>query len=227
MRNIGWTRDPIATFAVPPNPPSEVADALAKFDTAGTRLGELQGQLQDLEQAHKTQLADARQQSIQAVADGKRNPVDLHKLEQDQAREIQTIRRHIEVASGAVHLLGDRLATSISEHADTWADQFQPVIETASATYDQALTQATTSASEIAQARGAAEWLQGFDADLAKAGRQPEFRGGTVRIEIELRDGLSSGNVTPATLVKILRRLLDQDTPPEPRTVRVVASSRG
>lgn len=47
MKNTAASRQPVASFALPPSAPAAVLEAQAAFDRVADRFGELQGELHD------------------------------------------------------------------------------------------------------------------------------------------------------------------------------------
>jgi hypothetical protein len=115
----------------------------------------------------------------------------------------------------AVHEAGDRLAQAIADHRKQWLPRVTDAATDAATRFDHAMTEAHAALDELRPARGAVEWLNRFDPDLAYVGQIPQFAGG--RLRVKSRGGVLKGEFDPTELLDLAAKVTNpEDTPTTP-----------
>lgn len=182
MKNASVSRVPVAAFTIAPVAPAPVADDKARFDQLGNEWGQTKGEIEDGERAIVVGQADDIRAAADAYAAGK-TPTDPNKRERE-AREKQTLRKaQLLALEQALDEAGNRMAVTIVQYRGEWYSALSEARDAATGHYDTAIREAQAALADLAPIRRAIEWLEQFDAEQARVGRQQQFSGGRLRVE--------------------------------------------
>jgi hypothetical protein len=213
MKHVGVPQA-ITAYAIPPHAPPEVAEAKDEFDAIAKRWAGVKGELQDAKEA----LTAAKTADLQAIVDAAEEGKDVKDAQANQ-RKVEALIADLEVRlkglDMAVHEAGDRLAQSIADHCKQWLPRLADAEADAAVRFDQAMAEARAALDELRPARGAVDWLNRFDPDLAYVGQVPQFTGG--RLRVKSRGGVLKGEFNPTELLDLAARVTNtEDTPTTP-----------
>jgi|GEM_PF-3936777 len=205
-----WNRElgkhPVASFSIPPHAPEAVAAAYEEFDRLGDEYGRLRGDIQDLRDA----VGVARAADVRAVADAAAagKPVkDANANEKKAQAELDAAEARLPGVMVALDEAGNTLAVSIAEHRSEWLNRLAEVRDEAASEYEAALSAALAAIKRFTPAQGAVQWLEAFQANLARLGRVSQFSGGKVAVRRERWDlDANTTHVDPAQLLELARK---------------------
>jgi len=214
MRQPGVSQA-ITAYAIPPHAPPEVAEAKSKFDAIATSWADTKGELQDaVEALPAAKEADLR--AIVTMAEQGKSVRDAQVHRRKAEVLITDLRVRLKGLDRATDEAGNRLAEAISQHRDQWLPRLAEAEADATVRFDEAITQARSALADLRPARGAVEWLQGFDAAQAQAGECAQFAGG--RLRVQSRGGVLKGVFDPTLLLDLAARVTAEE---ETQTVTV------
>lgn len=178
----------IAAYAIPPNPPAEVAEALAGFNRIGDQYGRLVGELEDATAAVEAARAEDTRAAAAAFAEGK-TVEDATAREREAQAKVAELRSLLAGAEVAVGQAGDALLPLIAEAREAWAAELQSAEQEAAERYDAAVAEARNALELLGKARSAVTWLRDFDAGAARVGQIPGYHGKAQPITAETLRG--------------------------------------
>jgi hypothetical protein len=186
------SRDPIAAYAIPPEQPPAVAEAYDNFDRLGREWAATAGELDDLEAENVRVQADNIVARGEALAAGKKPPVDSSAQEAVIDDKIAKVARQRAALAVALDLAGNELCRVIASAQAEWLERLDATGEEAAERYDAAIKEARAAAFELGRARSAAEWLRAFEPGPATVGR---IRGwhGKANLRVNARDAGTPG----------------------------------
>lgn len=216
------SRLPVLSFSLPPFPPAGVADPAARFEALGDRYGALRGDIQDAREAAVQARSDAKAAAVAAYRAGKKPP-DVAAVEADHKARVEALEQQVEALAGAVDEAGSEMARAIGEHRGEWLASLGPAAEDAAERFQTAIEAAQAALDEYRTARGAVDWLQGFDVRDAVAGEQQQFPGGSVKVDAS-RIRKNDQMVDPALLLEVALTVTEPAPDRRPRTHMVAAA---
>jgi hypothetical protein len=210
----------IAAYTIPPHAPPEVTEAKAEFDAIATRWADTKGELQDAQEA----LAAAKEADLQAIVDMAKQGKSVKEAQARQRKAedlIADLRVTLKGLDRAVDEAGDRLAEAIAKHRREWLPRLAKAEADAAERFDQAVIEARAALDELRPARGAVDWLNRFDVDLARSGRNPQFAGR--RLRVRSNTGALRGEHDPTALLDLAAKVTaeEEDTPRPTVTIHV------
>lgn len=224
MQDRSTSRTPIAAFALPPHAPADVATAVAAFDRVADQYAATKGEIDDVQDAAKQALADAKRAVVDAAKAGKPSKVQTVKVEADAAAKIDDLQAKVAALAVAVDETGNDLAVAVAASKTEWIATLASVAADAEARYAEAIKQAQAACKDLAAARGAKTYLATFDVGQAKVGRQQGFAGGRLSIEGRL-PGTIQDTWAATDVLALAAKLLDEPVARKPRTHRGITRS--
>lgn len=209
------SKNATATFTIPPSPPDAVAESYRRFTDLADKMGMLDGEIDDAEQAIVEAEAEGIRKAAAAYAAGD-EPGDIDKPARAARAHLSGLRLRREGLNAALDTAGNQLAEVIAANRENWIDLLVETDAEASARYDRAIAEARAAVADLKPARSAIEWVQQFDAARARHGEQGQFAGGRLRVNGRARGPLR-GEFDPAVLLELAATLTAPPSPaPEP-----------
>lgn len=169
---------------LPPDPPAGVAEPFAHFDELVTRLAEARGERYDLRDAIDRAKREDSEAAVAAALEGQPiKDADLDKRERAARAKLAACEARLPALEQATIQAGEALLPIIEQHRDEWLTRAEQHRDQARERYDAAIAEAQRIAAELAAARSAVDWLEGFTAADFLAGGPIFHRDRPLRVE--------------------------------------------
>jgi len=206
MKDAITTRQPVAAFQIAPNAPRAVLEARQRFEQVADAWAATGGAIQDTEAERRQAVAEATRTATAAAKAGKPLP-DVSAVQREHDERMAALRAQQQAQSQAVDEVGNELGDAISEHRPAYLRANAQAKAKAADAVHALLAQLPGAITELAQATAAEKWLEAFDPDEARAGRQQQFWGG--RLSVSTMDVVRQDDADPLTLVDVIAQVLD------------------